>query len=37
MTKLEMIIAKLQALTRAEQKEVLNLLLKDNSELFNKL
>ena len=32
-----MIIAKLQALTRAEQKEVLNLLLKDNSELFNKL
>ena len=37
MTKLEMIIAKLKALTRAEQKEVLNLLLKDNPELLNKL
>ncbi len=37
MTKLEMIIAKVKALTRTEQKELLNLLLKDNPELLNKL
>ena len=37
MTKLEMIIAKMKALTPAEQKEVLNNVLKDNPELLNKM